>query len=243
MPETFSSLLSSPAAAREVSPRLFTAFPGDTAAAPYDRKAMFYDAIVGRSIYHRVFWGTSAQAFASFGRAALDATDRGCYAEIGCGSLLFTAPIYRAARGLPIVLADRSLGMLRRGLKRLDAAGGVPPEGVTLLHADAAALPVRSGIFSTILSLNVFHVPCDRAAIAAEFARTLLPGCGRLFVSCLVRSGRWSDALLATLHRAGELGTPFTLDELCETVAGRWAAIESTTVEGNMCFLVARHAG
>jgi hypothetical protein len=114
---------------------------------------------------------------------------------------------------------------------------------MTVVHADAAALPVRPGIFSTMLSLNLLHVPCDRPAIIAECARTLLPGRGRLFVSSLVRSGRWSDAWLAGLHRAGELGAPLTRDELREAVAGRWAVVESMTVEGNMCFLVVRHAG
>jgi ubiquinone/menaquinone biosynthesis C-methylase UbiE len=157
--------------------------------------------------------------------------------------LLFTAPMYLATRSPSVTLVDRSLRMLRRGLERLGTAQDAPPAGVVLLHADAAALPVRPGSFSTILSLNVLHVPCDRTAIVTECARTLLPGRGRLFVSSLVRSGRWSDAYLSALHRARELGAPLTLDELRETVAGRWAVVESMTVEGNMCFLVVRHAG
>ena len=212
-------------------------------AAPYDRKAAAYDAIVGRAIYHRVFWGTSADSFARFGRTALDAAKDGHFAEVGCGSLLFTAPMYREDHARPVALVDRSHGMLRRGLKRLGSTRSAAPRGITLLHADASALPLRTGAFSAILSLNLLHVPCDRTAIVAECARSLLPGRGRLFVSSLVRSGRWSDAWLATLHRAGELGSPFTLDELGETVAGRWAVIESKTVEGNMCFMVLRHAG
>lgn len=106
-----------------------------------------------------------------------------------------------------------------------------------------AAMPVRSGVFSSILCLNVFHVPCDGDAIAAEFSRTLVPGYGRLFVSSLVRSGGWSDTYMAALHRMGELAAPVTRDELCAKVAGRWGVVESATVEGNMCFLVVRHAG
>jgi hypothetical protein len=62
-------------------------------------------------------------------------------------------------------------------------------------------------------------------------------------VTSLVRVGRWSDGWLAFLHRAGELGPPLTLDQLRETVAGRWAVIESMRMEGNMCFMVLRHAG
>lgn len=211
--------------------------------APYDRRAALYDTFVGRPLYHRVFWGTSPSAYARFARAALERTTDGHFAEVGCGSLLFTAPMYQAAHGPPVVLVDRSAQMLRRGLKRLNSARRAIPPGISLLHADAAALPIRSGIFSTILSLNLLHVPCDRAAVVAECARTLQPGRGRLFVSALVRSGRWSDAWLAALYRAGELGAPMTVDELRETVAARWAVIESAAVEGNMCFLVVRHGG
>lgn len=211
--------------------------------APYDRKAAIYDAIVGRSIYHRVFWGTSAQSFARFGRAALGAAKDGPFAEIGCGSLLFTAPMYRESKGRPVALLDRSWQMLRRGRGRLGATQAPPHPGITLLHADAGAIPLRPGVFSAVLSLNLLHVPCDRTAILAECARCLLPGQGRLFVTSLVRAGRWSDGWLGILHRAGELAAPLTLDELSQTVAGRWAAVESMSLEGNMCFLVVRHAG
>jgi len=170
------AVLSSPDAVRELGPGLYTAFPQDAGAAPYDRRAIVYDAVVRWSIYHRIFWGTSTLAYRRFSRAA-------------------------------------------------------------------AAVPVHAGIFSSILSLNLLHVECDRTAIVTEFSRLLIPGRGRLFVSSLIRSGRWSDAYLTMLHRAGEFGPPQTLDELCETVAGRWGVVESTRVQGNMSFLVVRHAG
>ena len=211
--------------------------------APYDRKAAVYDAIVGRPAYHRVFWGTSPRSFARFGRAALDAAGAGPFAEVGCGSLLFTAPMYRDTRARSVALVDRSTGMLRRGRKRLGSPESALPAGIAMVHADGAALPLRRDTFSAILSLNLLHVPCDRTAIVAEWARCLLPGRGRLFVTSLVRSGRWSDAWLSFLHRAGELASPVTREQLCETVAGRWAVVESVTLDGNMCFLVVRHAG
>ena len=238
---TFSSLLSNAHAVRELSPGLYTALPREAGAA-YDRKAFVYDAIVGRSIYHRVFWGTSPSVYSSFARDALHHAGSGTFAEIGCGSLLFTASMYRQP-STPTVLADRSLAMLRRGLARIARFQDSLPAGITMLHADAGALPFRSGVFSTILSLNLLHVPCDRGRITTEWARTLVPGRGQVFVSALVRSGRWSDAWLKLLHDVGELGPPFTVDELRQTVASEWAIIESMSVEGNMCFIVARHAG
>jgi SAM-dependent methyltransferase len=216
-----------------------------THAAPalYDRRAAGYDAIVGRSIYLRIFWGTSAPALTRFARLALEAAGNDGFAEAGCGTLVFTSPIYREFRGTCAVLMDRSAQMLSRAMKRLTVERGRRPDRVAVVHADIASMPVQSGVFSSILSLNVLHVPCDVESIAAVFGRSLRPGRGRLFVSSLVRSGRCSDAYLAMLHRTGEFGKPMTADELCARVCGRWGVVESMSVEGNMCFLVVRHAG
>jgi hypothetical protein len=46
---------------------------------------------------------------------------------------------------------------------------------------------------------------------------------------------------MGVLHRMGELAAPVTLDEMRARVAGRWGVVESTKVEGNMCFLTVRH--
>jgi SAM-dependent methyltransferase len=227
-------ILSDPGRVRELAPGLHSVFDAAAAGAPYDRRAAAYDAIVGRSLYHRIFWGTSAGAFTRFARDARAAAEAGWFAEVGCGSLLFTRALYGAGPG-PAILIDRSLGMLRRGMRRAAPLG----PRVAFLQADAAALPIRSGVFGAILSLNLLHVPCDREGIIAEFARLLAPG-GLLFLSCLVRSGRWSDSYLNALVRAGELGAPWTVESLRHAVAGEWATLERCEPEGNLCFLVAR---
>jgi SAM-dependent methyltransferase len=237
------AILADPGAVRALAPGLYSSVPEEGASAPYDRRAAFYDAVVGQSLYHRIMWGTSARAYARFARAALDAAEDGWFAEAGCGSLVFTAPMYRSPQVPSAVLADRSLRMLQRAARRLGRFGAFPMERVALLHSDIATLPVCSGRFASVLCLNVLHVPCDRAAITTELSRLLQPGRGRLFLSCLIRSGRWSDAYLAALHRLGELGPPQSFDELRHGAAGDWGTLESARVEGNMCFLVIRHAG
>jgi SAM-dependent methyltransferase len=218
---------------REIEPGFYTVLP-ETAAAPYDRKAAVYDAVVGRPIYHRVFWGTSSATFARFGRAALAAAGKGAFAEAGCGSLLFTAAMHREPRAGVTLLIDRSVQMLRRAARRLS-----PRQGLALLHADMGALPMRSATFSSVLCLNVLHVTGDVARLTTELARVLEPG-GRLFVSALVRTGRWSDSYMRVLERMGELAAPITRDELCARVAGACGAVESASMEGNMCYLIAR---
>ena len=112
--------------------------------AAYDGKAALYDAIVGRSAYHRIFWGTSARAYTRFARAALDCVGAEPFAEIGCGSLLFSAPLYSAARSGPVVLLDRSVRMLRRGVSRLRRPLGT--SRVTVVQGDAATLPFPDGV-------------------------------------------------------------------------------------------------
>jgi SAM-dependent methyltransferase len=238
------ALIADPGHLRQVGPALYTSLPETAGAAQYDRKAALYDAIVGRSLYHRVLWGTWAGAYTRFAQTALDAAGPGPFAEIGCGSLLFTAALYRRADGpSPVLAVDRSIGMLRRAVDRLARRGVDRGGGLAALHADCAAMPLRPGIFPSILCLNLLHVPCDREGIVAECRRLLVQGRGRLFVSTLIRSGRWSDRVVTLFHRAGELGVPMTRERACETVAGSWARIESVHVAGNMAFIVARHAG
>ena len=140
-------------------------------------------------------------------------------------------------------MSDRSLEMLRRAAKRLASHAHDRSARPIILHADAVSLPLVSRMFSSVLMLNVLHVPIDRAAIIGECGRLLIPRHGRLFATCLVKTGRWSDAAMHVLHRAGELGVPLTRDEALDMMIGDWGLIESCEVEGNMMFVVVRHAG
>jgi ubiquinone/menaquinone biosynthesis C-methylase UbiE len=234
------SILNRPEAARRVAPGLFSVLP-EASSVPYDRQAALYDAVVGLPLYHRGVWGTSSDMYAQFARAALEAAGGRHFAEIGCGSLLFTAPMYQTSRGGLVTLIDLSLQMLRRALKRLSDDNERLPDGLLALHADAAALPIRPAIFSSVLCLNLLHLPCDAPAILAECRRILIPGQGRLFLSSLVRSGRWADRYMSVLQHAGELAAPRTVDDVQEMVVRGSGIVESTTREGNMCFLVVRY--
>src|SRR4051812_43726978 len=104
----FNGLFADSRFVREIKPGFYTVLP-ETAAAPYDRKAAAYDAVVGRWIYNRVFWGTSPATHMRFGRTALDAAGQGSFAEAGCGSLLFTAAMHREPRTGTTLLVDRSV--------------------------------------------------------------------------------------------------------------------------------------
>src|SRR5262249_51700298 len=89
------SILTHARAVSELASGFYTALPPDAHPAQYDRRPAVYDAVVARSIYHRIVWGTSPRSYTRFAELALEAAGHGCFAEIGCGSLLFTAPMYR----------------------------------------------------------------------------------------------------------------------------------------------------
>jgi ubiquinone/menaquinone biosynthesis C-methylase UbiE len=87
--------------------------------------------------------------------------------EIGVGTGRFSVPL--AAAGIPVTGLDRSPEMLavlraKEGGRRLPAVRG-----------DALALPFRRA-FDGVLFSHFLHLVDDRAALAAELRRVLLPG-------------------------------------------------------------------
>jgi SAM-dependent methyltransferase len=82
--------------------------------------------------------------------------------DAGCGNGIYLRAL--AGRRVRAAGCDLSMGMLR--------SAGHP----ALLHADAAALPVRDGVFDVVLAVHMlYHVP-DREAAVRELRRVLAPG-------------------------------------------------------------------
>lgn len=127
--------------------------------------------------------------------ASLVADRRAHVVEVGVG----------ACACLTVVLADqgfRVLALDRDGPAVVDARRVLAQERllevVTLIQADAAALPLRSGSIRTVVAFNTFHhvEALDRAV--AEVARVLHPR-GRLVVSDWDEA---ADGFLGRLTRA-----------------------------------------
>src|SRR5262245_47891589 len=114
-------VLQDPHDLRQIADGLYSALPDDAGAGAYDRRAVGYEAVVRWPSYHRIFWGSSLEGYAQFARKALEAAGTNHFAEVGCGSLLFTGSIYRNLRTSSVVLVDRSLQMLRRAITRLES--------------------------------------------------------------------------------------------------------------------------
>jgi ubiquinone/menaquinone biosynthesis C-methylase UbiE len=189
-----------PAAGRTLRPAgngVVSALPTDDAGAPYDRKAAVYDRVVGARAYNRVVWGTSTAAYREFASEAL-ASGSGPMLDAGCGSALFTAGVYRRA-SRPLVLVDRSVGMLVRASGRLQ---GVP---AGFVQADLSDLPFAPGCFTTVGGFGTLHVLDDPCSALSALWRQVAPR-GQLFASMLVTDRALGGAYLRVLQRAGQVG-------------------------------------
>ncbi|HEV2769816.1 MAG TPA: class I SAM-dependent methyltransferase [Solirubrobacteraceae bacterium] len=204
--------------------------PGDGA---YDRRAATYDRLVGSRLYNRLVWGSSPRAYAAFAQRAVRAGE-GPLLDVACGSAVFTASIYgESAR--PVVLADRSKGMLQRAAQRLERSEHPSP---VLLQADLFDLPFVPASFTTVACHGALHLFEDLAGALGALRAQLAPQ-GTLYATSLVAETTIGRRWLALLHRAGEVAAPRRAMEL---LAAAQAELSDVTLhrEGSMVFITAR---
>jgi ubiquinone/menaquinone biosynthesis C-methylase UbiE len=139
----------------------------DLGEAPYDRHAQLYDRLIGAPLYNRLVWRARVADYAAFAEEAVADGD-GPLLDAGCGTAVFSAGAYPAA-GRPLVLADRSRGMLDRAAERIGHG-----EHVWYVQADLFDLPFVDGAFATVACHAVIHVLDDPwpalDALAAQLA-------------------------------------------------------------------------
>lgn len=223
---------------RELEPGLFSVFDPDDEGAPYDTRAAAYDRLVSMRWYSQIAWGVSPDAHTDFIARALASEVDGWVLDVAAGSCLASASAYpKTSR--PLIVLDRSLEMLRRGMARLRQSSGAIPPHVAFLQADANALPFRSGSMATVLCHGAFHVFPSPSTVCTEWSRVLDSG-GSLFVSSLVR-GRWlGDRYLGLLHSAGEVTQPRTPGEFASFVQAGLEGSAKLETLGNFAYLSIR---
>ncbi len=219
---------------RALGARTWSAVPEGTGEeTTYDRRAALYDAVTGSPVYNRLVWGTSPRDYTRFAAAAV-ASGTGPLLDIGCGTALFTAEVYRDTER-PVILSDRALAMLERAAARI---GGGTAE---FLHADVfdlEAAGLRPHAFATVACHGVLHLLDDPAALARQLARFAAPG-AQIFATSLVADPTRAKLMLHLLHRGGEAAAPRTVAELTELLT---PVLPNLTVQrtGAMAFLTAR---
>jgi ubiquinone/menaquinone biosynthesis C-methylase UbiE len=122
--------------------------------------------------------------------------------ELGVGTGLGLVTLLRSTEA-QVVAVDRSPAMLARARKRLQRAGLL--HRVTLLHADARALPFAGGEFHAVYSsflLDLMDVR-ERRAVLAEARRVLRPRAPARFVVMDAVPERRRDRVLTSIYNGG----------------------------------------
>jgi SAM-dependent methyltransferase len=233
---SFASLLSAPDRLREVEPGIYSVLNSDEPAQAYDQRVRLYDAVVGSGLYNRAMWGVDRRNYGAFAAGAALADSAGWHLDAGCGSLVFTHEIYRAASHRPRVLVDKSLGMLRAARARLRSASSAADERTILLQADVLELPFQPQVFTTVLSMGMLHLFRDPAGFVRGLTSVVKPG-GSLWLTSLVGGRFWGDQYLRLLHLAREVAAPRSVAEVQSLLTGNleWPAV--VCQEGNMLFV------
>jgi ubiquinone/menaquinone biosynthesis C-methylase UbiE len=105
----------------------------------------------------------------------------GTVVDVGCGNGRYLAELARRGFSGRAIGVDLSLGMLEAAREHLNATAGPAPP-VTLVNADATALPLRDGAADLTLAAHMlYHVP-DPAEALAELRRVTRKG-GRVVIA------------------------------------------------------------
>jgi len=234
LPDWLVPLLAAGTEVRDLGDGMGSLLPAGAEPGGYDGFAPLYDAVVSNRLYNAVFWGVPPAAHRAFAARALASAPPGTALDCPCGSLLFTAPVHPPAEDRRLLLVDRSVGMLRRGRRRLHR-GRTSPRAC-LLQGDLFHLPLRPASLAAVMSFGGLHVLGDPGRVVSTLWDLVSPG-GRLFLSSLITGERPAgDWLLARLHRAGQVAEPFGRDALQAVlpagatvdVRGSWAFVSAT---------------
>jgi SAM-dependent methyltransferase len=116
--------------------------------------------------------------------------------DVGCSAGLYALTLARAGAQLHAI--DRSRAFLREAARNAERAG----LAITLVRADAHALPYRDASFDAVAIGATANEFADPARAWREIARVLRPG-GRLFCMAAYRSRGIGGWLQTLLHLAG----------------------------------------
>jgi ubiquinone/menaquinone biosynthesis C-methylase UbiE len=229
-------------AVRLVEDGIYSVLADAPAKHDYDRKASLYDLVVSTRLYNAVMWGSSPRAYREFAREALESNSSGIVLDAACGSMLFTAPVYRESKR-KIIAFDQSLAMLQRARQRLINSFGSVPEHVRLLQADVSDLPFRPASFHTVLCMNVLH-HIENVTVLIPSLQSMVAEGGQLYLTSLVSNNRFiGDRYLKALHASGEIVRPRSNTELKEMLDRFLDQRVSYRVNGNMAFAASAPAG
>jgi len=218
----------------EVEPGIFSALPPAQRTHEYDDKAGMYDRVIGHPLYNRIVWKNRLADYADFCREALASRPNGPVLDAGCGSLVFTGEVYADYTARPLVLLDRSLGMLRQAKARLVDAQGKLPENIILMQGDIFDLPFQAGVFETVQSFGMLHIFSDTRGFLEALQRVKAVD-GSFYFTSLVGNTWLGKQYLMMLKNAGEVATIHSSESLTTELTNLGFDVTARTI-GNMAY-------
>ena len=203
----------------------------------YDGQALQYDKLISSVVYSRLMWGNSPEDYTAFCRKGVESHQEGVIADIGCGTLSFSAEVYAKSRLKNLYLCDLSYEMLSLGKKRLKAASEVGAD-VTFLRSDALAMPFIDESVQTLFCFGFLHLFNDPAALVKELRRLLKTG-GRLYLTSLCTDRKFSARYMKLLHKKGHVSTPKHSSEVISIISENGFSKIESQVKGGMVYITA----
>lgn len=203
----------------------------------YDSQAVQYDKLISSNLYNRLMWGNKPQDYAGFNKLGLIQHREGVVADIGCGTLSFSADVYASIRLSDLYLCDLSYEMLRIGKNRIAERCDVETN-FTFLRADALNMPFIRESVDTLICIGFIHILDDPAALVREFRRVLKSE-GKLYLTSLCTDRRFSARYLKFLHKKGHVSTPKHSSEIIGLVNENGFTQVDSHVKGGIVYITA----
>lgn len=203
----------------------------------YDAQAVQYDKLISSKLYNRLMWGNNPQDYADFNKQGLIQHRDGVIADIGCGTLSFSANVYANIRPSNLYLCDLSYEMLRIGKSRIDEKLD-DETNFTFLRADALHMPFIPESVDTLICIGFIHLLDDPAALVREFVR-ILKGSGKLYLTSLCNDRKFSARYLKFLHKKGHVSTPRNSTEIVHIIGENGFTEVKNHVKGGIVYITA----
>lgn len=201
----------------------------------YDNHAKVYDNLVQNRLYNKIAWANTPDDYTSFCKKAIDNTVEGPIADVGCGSLCFTAQTYATQQKHDLYLCDLSHSMLQHGVERLESYN-TSLSHITIVRANALELPFTDGSISTAFSFGLFHILPSANLLVKELHRILKPK-GKVYITSLCNDRYISRKWLNMLYKKEKLAKPRSSDKVKQIVAENGISIDSAAVKGGMVYI------
>ena len=203
----------------------------------YDAQAVQYDRLISSKLYNRLMWGNTPQDYADFNREGLARNREEVIADIGCGTLTFSADVYASVLPQNLYLCDLSYEMLRIGKTRIEhrCKGET---NFTFLRADALNMPFVRESIDTLICIGFIHLLDDPAALIKEFRRILKRG-GKLYLTSLCADRKFSARYLKFLYKKGHVSIPRRSSEIVQIVRENGFTELNSRVKGGIVYIVA----